>query len=119
MKRNQLPKNCEERNRKSEVKRRSDRAKELANDGELSKAFSMMVQRGVAPSTDTNVSQLIKKFPMRRKTVQWPRKERIYELRKLIEEIEIEGEQIVTSKVIHLATKTNDAIQPGLNKMEC
>ena len=76
-----------QRKKKSEVKRRSDRAKELTNDGELSKAFSMMVQRGVAPSTDSIVSQLTRKFPARRKTVRWPRRERIDELRKLIEEI--------------------------------
>ena len=74
----------------SEVKSRSDRAKELTNDGELSKAFAVMVQRGVAPPTDSIVSQLKKKFPARRKVVHWPRREKIDELRKLIEKIPIE-----------------------------
>ena len=35
--------------KENDVKRRSDRAKVLTNDGELSKAFAAMVQRGVAP----------------------------------------------------------------------
>ena len=37
------------KNHKVDVKKRSDRAKVLTNDGELSKAFATMVQRGVAP----------------------------------------------------------------------
>ena len=65
---------------KSDVKRRSDCVKDLPNDGELSKACSMMVQRGVAPPTD-NI-----KFPARRKAIQWLRRERINELSKLVKE---------------------------------
>ena len=89
----------------SEVKRRSDRAKELTNDGELSKAFAVMVQRGVAPSTDSIVSQLMKKFPARRKAVCWPRRERIYELRKLIEEISIEKDVVRAGNIMDLSSK--------------
>ena len=38
---------------KDTAKRRSEREKVLINDGELRKAFAMMAQRGVAPtSTD-------------------------------------------------------------------
>ena len=79
-------------NQKSEVKRRSDRAKELTNDGELSKAFATMVQRGVAPSTDEIVAQLSKKFPSRKSVVRWPDKEKIDDLRRLVEKIPIEME---------------------------
>ena len=70
-----------------DVKRRSDRAKVLTNDGELSKAFATMVQRGVAPSTDDIIAQLRTKFPTRRRKVRWPSKERIKELRSLAEEV--------------------------------
>ena len=49
--------------RRDDVKRRSDRAKVLTNDGELSKAFATMVQRGVAPSTDDIIAQLSTKIP--------------------------------------------------------
>ena len=61
----------ERKSQKSDIKRRSDRAKVLTNDGELSKAFAMMVQRGVAPSTDDIIAQLTKKFPKRQRDVQW------------------------------------------------
>ena len=50
---------------RDEIKRRSDRAKVLTNDGELSKAFATMVQRGVAPSTEDIIAQLGTKFPKR------------------------------------------------------
>ena len=51
------------------AKRRSDRAKVLTNDGELSKAFATMVQRGVAPSSEKIIAQLTTKFPWRRRKV--------------------------------------------------
>ena len=82
--------NSRKRTKESEIKRRSDRAKALTNDGELSKAFSTMVQRGVPPSTDNIIAQLRRKFPRRRKLVRWPRKDRINELRALIEKISTE-----------------------------
>ena len=47
------------------AKRRSDRAKVLTNDGELSKAFATMVERGVVPSTDKILTQLKTNFPSR------------------------------------------------------
>ena len=72
---------------KSDVKRRSDCVKDLPNDGEPSTACSMMVQRGVAPPTDNIISQLKRKFPVRRKAIQWLRRERIDELSKLVKEI--------------------------------
>ena len=50
------------RTQKDEAKRRNDRAKLLTNDGELSKAFATMVQRGVAPPTKKIVSHLGKNF---------------------------------------------------------
>ena len=78
------------KSKESEVKRRSDRAKVLTNDGELSKAFSMMVQRGVAPPTNEIVAQLSTKFPKRKKAVRWPGKDRINELRSLVEKMVIE-----------------------------
>ena len=62
----------------------------LTNDGELRKAFATMVQRGVAPSTDDIVAQLTEKFPPRRNRVSWPNKNRIDELRNLIEKTVIE-----------------------------
>ena len=74
----------------SEVKRRSDRAKRLTNDGELSKAFATMVQRGVAPSTNAIITQLQTKFPTRGRAVKWPDKDRIDDLRKLVETVTIE-----------------------------
>ena len=49
-----------------------------------------MVQRGVAPATDNIIAQLRRKFPVRRKKVRWPQKNRIMELRKLIEDMSIE-----------------------------
>ena len=58
---------------KDSAKRRSDRAKVLTNDGELSKAFATMVQRGVAPPTDDIVAQLSSKFPKRKRRVLWPK----------------------------------------------
>ena len=78
------------RSHKDDVKRRSDRAKVLTNDGELSKAFAMMVQRGVAPSTNDIIAQLSKKFPTRRRRVLWPDKDRIDELKSLVEKTCIE-----------------------------
>ena len=72
--------------REGEAKRRSDRAKLLTNDGELSKAFATMVQRGVAPPTKKIISQLIEKFPHRKNRVSWPDKDRIGELRSLVEQ---------------------------------
>ena len=78
--------------RERELKRRSDRAKVLTNDGELSKAFSTMVQRGVASSTDAIVTQPGEKFPKREKTVRWLGKDRIDALRNLVEKIVIEME---------------------------
>ena len=71
----------------TEIKRRSDRAKVLTNDGELSKAFATMVQRGVAPSTDNIIAQLTKKFPKRERAVSWPDINRINELRNLVEKM--------------------------------
>ena len=68
VKKNEQGGNVQRRTKESEVKRKSNRAKALTNDGELSKAFSMMVRRGVAPSTDNIVAQLGRKFPVRRKT---------------------------------------------------
>ena len=68
-KRNRETVGLKSKTKKNVVKRRSERAKQLTNDGELSKAFAMMVQRGIAPSTDNIVSQLTRKFPARRKTV--------------------------------------------------
>ena len=53
----------------NEVKRRSDRAKVLTNDSELSKAFATMVQRGVAPSSNEIIAQLTRKFPKRKRRV--------------------------------------------------
>ena len=52
----------------------------------------MMVQRGVAPSTDKIIAQLNKKFPVREKPVRWPRKDRIDDLRNLVEKITNEME---------------------------
>ena len=75
--------------KESKIKRRSDRAKVLTNDGELNKALSMMVDRGVAPSTNDIIAQFKMKFPMRRKPVRWLKKQRINELRKLVERIAI------------------------------
>ena len=49
----------------------------------------MMVQRGVAPSTDDIIAQLTKKFPKRQRDVQWPNKDRIEGLRNLVEKIKI------------------------------
>ena len=74
----------------SEVKRRSERAKRLTNDGELSKAFATMFQRGVAPSTNEIITQLQTKFPTRGRAVKWPDKDRIDDLRKLVEKVTIE-----------------------------
>ena len=70
--------------------RRSNRTKRLTNDGELSKAFATMVQRGVAPSTDGIIAQLKKKFPTRARAVKWPDKDRIDYLRNLVEKVAIE-----------------------------
>ena len=82
-KRNLKGDKIEQNAQKSEVKRRSDRAKVLTNNGELSKAFAMMVQRGVAPSTGNIIAQLTKKFPKRKRMVRWPSKYRIDELRNI------------------------------------
>ena len=71
--------------KKNMVKRRSDRAKALTNDGELRKAFATMVQRGVAPSTADIVDQLTAKFPERKNKVSWPNRDRIDHLRNLLE----------------------------------
>ena len=60
------------------------------NDGELSKAFATMVQRGVAPSTQTIINQLKVKFPMRKREVIWPDKGRIDMLRNLVEKTVID-----------------------------
>ena len=57
----------------------------LTNDGELSKAFATMVQRGVAPPTENIISQLRTKFPRRRNKVKWPSKSRIEQLRSMVE----------------------------------
>ena len=70
---------------KDDVKRRSDRAKLLTNDGELSKLFATMVQRGLAPPTQHIISQLKTKFSLRSNEVKWPNKERIDELRSIFE----------------------------------
>ena len=86
----QMERRGKKKNPKVEVKKRSYRVKVLTNDGELSKAFATMVQRGVAPSTDDIIAQLTTKFPTRKRRVQWPEKERIYELRNLVEKIVIE-----------------------------
>ena len=75
---------------KDEAKRRNDRAKVLTNDGELSKAFATMVQRGVAPPTENILSQLRSKFPKRKNQVCWPNKDKIEKLRNLVEKIVIE-----------------------------
>ena len=68
-----------------EVKRRSDRAKMLTNDRELSKAFARMVQRGVASSTDNIITLLKAKFPLRKNQMMWPHKDRIAQLRDMIQ----------------------------------
>ena len=75
---------------KDEAKRRSERAKVLANDGELRKAFATMVQRGVAPTTKDVITQLRTKFPLRKNKVSWPNKGRIEELRKMVEKAVVE-----------------------------
>ena len=89
-KRNLKGDKIEQNAQKSEVKRRSDRAKVLTNNGELSKAFAMMVQRGVAPSTGNIIAQLTKKFPKRKRMVRWPSKDRIDELRNILEKTVID-----------------------------
>ena len=48
-----------------------------------------MVQRGIAPSTDDIMAQLKTKFPNRRRKVRWPDKDRINELRNLVEKVVI------------------------------
>ena len=67
-------------------------AKLLTNDGELSKAFATMVERGVAPPTKNIVSQLRSKFPQRKNRVSWPNKDRIERLKNLIEKTVAEME---------------------------
>ena len=89
-KRNLRGKKKDVKNCKDEVTRRSDRAKMLTNDGELSKAFATMVQRGVAPSTQNIIKQLKEKFPTRKRDVIWPDKNRIDILRNLVEKTVIE-----------------------------
>ena len=78
-------KKIERLSEKEEAQRRSKRAKILTNDGELRKAFATMVQRGVAPPTHDILAQLKRKFPPRSNRVSWPDKDRIAELRRLIE----------------------------------
>lgn len=78
------------RKKEDDVKRRSDRAKVLTNDGELSKAFATMVERGVAASTEKTIAQLTTKFPKRKRSVRWPDKDRIDELRRIVEGIVVE-----------------------------
>ena len=72
-------------NGKGKTKWKYERAKTLTNDGEISKAHATIVNRGVATLTDDIVKQLKEKFPARARKVKWPKKERILELRRLME----------------------------------
>ena len=68
-KRNRKGERIENSRNRDEVKRRSDKAKVLTNDGELRKAYATTVQRGVAPATNDILEQLKTNFPKRKNTV--------------------------------------------------
>ena len=106
------------KNQRREGKRRSDRAKELTDDGELSKAFATMVQRGVAPSTDEIVAQLSKKFPSRKRAVRWPDKDRIDELRRLVEKVPIEMEVDECSNELDSTSEDRELASESLRELQ-
>ena len=64
-----------------DMERRYRRAKSFANDGEYSKAFSAVVNRGKAPLNDRVLEELRSMNPPRINQVQWPTREEIKEER--------------------------------------
>ena len=64
-----------------DLERRYRRAKTLANDGEYSKAFSAIVDRGKAPISAKVMKDLKRMNPPRMNTVCWPTKKEVEEER--------------------------------------
>ena len=62
---------------KSDMEKRYKRARSLTNDGEFSKAFGAVVERGKAPLNAKVLRELKRKNPSRINPVSWPTEEKL------------------------------------------